>query len=371
MHPASASTPERRQAGLPETGLTSAYKAVDMVVWSGTGNTLRVAERLAEAARSRGAIAHVSSMPSGGTPRPTAGRLLGLLSPTHGFTATWPLVEAALTLPGVRGTDAFVLVTRGGMRIGNKTVAGFEGTAAYLPAALLALRGAHVCGVGAIDMPLNWTTVVPAFAAEDAAAIVARGDAQTDAFSECLLSGNRVFRGWPQLVVGALMLPLSLGYMLIARLVLAKTFFADEDCTSCGMCAAHCPHGAIRMMGRIRRPYWTYRCQNCMRCMSRCPTEAIQGGQGWLLLYILLISLPGAAILSSAILSTLEISASWIAGTIRLLSGYVWIVASVWLAYAILWLGLLVPGLRNVISRATFTRFYRRYRGPEPLRKAD
>jgi len=30
----------------------------------------------------------------------------------------------------------------------------------------------------------------------------------------------------------------------------------------------------------------------------------------------------------------------------------------------VLWFGLRVPGLRFVLSRATFTRRYRRYRGP-------
>jgi|GEM_PF-86173 len=367
--PAAPSAPERRRIEWLESGATSAYDVVDMVVWSGTGNTLRVAERLAESARARGAGAHVFSSTGAVEPHAPARRLLGLLAPTHGFTAPWPLIKAALTLPDVRGTDAFVLVTRGGVCVAGKTVAGFEGTAAYLPAAVLALRGARVRGVGAVDMPLNWMVVVPGFAAEGVAAIVARGDAQTDAFSERLLSGERVFGGWLQLVVGVLMLPLALAYMVIARLVLAKMFFADERCTSCGLCAARCPHGAIRLQGRARRPYWTYSCQNCMRCMSICPTEAIQGGQGWLLFYVWLISLPGAALLSAAMLGALGISAGWGAGAIRLLSGYLWIVASVWLAYAVLWLGLFVPGLRSVLSRATFTRFYRRYRGPGPLRK--
>lgn len=342
-----------------------------MVVWSGTGNTLRVAERLAEAARSRGAVAHVLSSTTAVEARPHSRRLLGLLAPTHGFTAPWPLIKAAFTVPWVRGTDVFVLVTRGGTRVGGKTVSGFEGTAAYLPAALLALRGARVRGVGAIDMPLNWTVIVPAFDAEGIAEIVERGDAQTDAFSNRLLSGNSAFGGRGRLVLGTLILPLSLGYMLIARLVLAKMFFADERCTSCGTCERHCPQGAVRLIGKARRPYWTYDCQNCMRCMSNCPTDAIQGGQGWLLFYVWLISLPVAAMAGTAFLGTLGISAGWVSGIVRLLTGYIWIVAAVWLAYAVLWLGLFVPGLGFVLSRATLTRLYRRYRGPRTTREAD
>ena len=341
------------------------YESVDMIVWSGTGNTFHVAECIAEAARSRGAVARVLKTGSGSEAKPTKRRLLGLLAPTHGFTAPWPLVKIALTQPDVRGIDAFVLVTRGGTRIGGKTIPGFEGTAAYLPAALLALRGARIRGVGAIDMPLNWTAIVPSFDPQNVAAIVARGDVQTDRFSSRLLDGETVFRGLGQVLLGILILPLSLGYMLIARLLLAKAFFADERCISCGTCEKNCPQGAVRLKGKMRRPYWTYNCQNCMRCMSNCPTGAIQVGQAWLLLYIWLLALPIGALAATALLNALRISGDWFAGVTRLLAGYAWIVVSVWLVYAVLWLGLLVPGLRFVLSRATLTRRYRRYRGPK------
>jgi len=349
------------------------YDTVQLVVWSGTGNSRRVAERCAAAARSGGAATAVRSAAappaaaaddgvrhtSSASPAPGR-RLLGLVGPTHGFTAPWPLLRAAATVPGVRGADAFVLVTRGAMRVGRRTLPGFEGTAAYLPAALLAVRGARVRGVGAVDMPQNWTVAIPAGAPADVAAIVARGDALADAFAARLLRGERVLGGWVQAAVGTLMLPLSLAYLLIARLMLAKAFFADERCTSCGGCVAGCPHGAIRLLGPGRRPYWTFACHNCMRCMSDCPEDAIQGAQGWLLFYAFLAGLPVAA----AVVAGLGVSLGWASGPVRFLVGYGWIVAAVWVAYALLWLGLGVPGLRVVLGRTTLTRWYRRYRGP-------
>jgi len=347
----------------PELGVPSTYDAVELVVWSGTGNSRRVAERVAAVARGRGAAAEVRStaMTAASWPPPAAGRrLLGLLGPTHGFTAPWPLLRAAATVPAVRGVDAFVLVTRGAMRVGRWTLPGFEGTAAVLPALLLALRGARVRGVGAVDMPQNWTVVIPAGAPAGVAAIVARGDARADAFAARLLRGERAFGGWAQAAVGAAMLPLSLAYLLIARLVLAKAFFADERCTSCGACAAGCPHGAIRLLGPGRRPYWTFACHNCMRCMSRCPEDAIQGAQGWLLFYAWATGLPVAA----AVVAALGLPVGWASGAARLLVGYGWIVGVVWVAYGVLRLGLGVPGLRRVLAWATLTRWYRRYRGP-------
>ncbi len=347
------------------TDATSTYSDLDMVVWSGTGNTLHVAERLAEHARSTGVATRITTTPDTVEPQPVRRRLLGLLAPTHGFTAPWPLLKAALKQPGVRGTDVFVLVTRGGTKVGGRLMSGFEGTAAYLPAAILALRGARIRGVGAIDMPLNWTVILPSFDQEGVAKIVARGDAEVDEFSGPLLKGERVIGGLIQVLLGILILPLSLGYMLIARLMLGKTFFADTRCISCGTCEKNCPQGAVRLRGTARRPYWTYRCQNCMRCMSNCPTDAIQGGQAWLVLYIWLAGLPLGAVAASALLDAIGVTGAFTTGFAGLLADYSWIVISVWLAYAALWLGLLVPGLREVLSRATLTRGYRRYRGPK------
>jgi len=343
----------------------STYQAVQLIVWSGTGNTRHVAERMAATARTRGATARVDVTPTASASPPGEKRLLGLMAPTHGFTAPWPLLKAAWTQPDVRGVDAFVFVSRGGVRLAGMTMPGFEGTAAYLPAALLALRGARLRGCGAVDMPLNWTVMVPTQSTQNLTAIVAKGQAQTDRFIGRLLDGHTAFGGLAQLLLGILILPLSLGYTLIARLLLAKMFFADERCTSCGTCAKNCPQGAIELRGRKQLPYWTYDCQNCMRCMSHCPTDAIQGGQAWLLLYVWLLSLPTGAMAATALLELTGVSAPWVTGVTGLLTDYAWIVFSVWLSYALLWLGLFVPGLRLVLSRATLTRFYRRYRGPE------
>jgi ferredoxin len=349
-------------------GGSSPFHSVDLVVWSGTGNTRHVAERIADAARIRGAEARVRVAGSAHDSVPPGRTLLGLLAPTHGFTAPWPIIKSALTIPHVRGVDAFVLVTRGGTRIAGRSLPGFEGTAAYLPAALLALRGARVRGVGAIDMPLNWTVVVPAAKPDDVSRIVAAADVATDAFASQILGGGKAFGGLSQLIVGILMLPLSLGYMLIARLLLAKMFFADDRCTSCGTCERNCPHGAVWLREEARRPYWGFRCQNCMRCMSNCPNDAIQGGQAWLLLYVWLVTMPTGILVTTAVMGAFGLWGGAASSVVGLVSSYLWIMISVWTAYAALWLGLLVPRLGPLLAKTTLTPRYRRYRGPDSSR---
>mgnify|MGYP001165597670 CR=1 FL=1 len=73
---------------------------------------------------------------------------------------------------------------------------------------------------------------------------------------------------------------LSLFYRLtLPRLAkMDKSFYADEKCSSCGICARICPARNIRL--GENRPVWQHRCEQCFACLQWCPEEAIQYGRG-------------------------------------------------------------------------------------------
>ena len=73
--------------------------------------------------------------------------LMGVLSPAHGFTAPWSVIRFVLGLCSGRGTHAFVCFTRAGTRLGPLFLPGLDGTAGYLVALILALKGYAVRGV--------------------------------------------------------------------------------------------------------------------------------------------------------------------------------------------------------------------------------
>lgn len=53
-----------------------------------------------------------------------------------------------------------------------------------------------------------------------------------------------------------------------------KGFYTDARCIGCATCAKVCPTRNIVIAGG--RPVWNHRCHGCMACVAYCPTKAIQ-----------------------------------------------------------------------------------------------
>lgn len=56
-----------------------------------------------------------------------------------------------------------------------------------------------------------------------------------------------------------------------------RPFFANDDCTSCGLCERICPVHTIKVDGK---PQWGKACTQCLACIHHCPVRAIQYGKG-------------------------------------------------------------------------------------------
>lgn len=55
-----------------------------------------------------------------------------------------------------------------------------------------------------------------------------------------------------------------------------KSFFADENCTGCGICQKVCNCGTITVEGK---PKWGSNCAQCLACVHYCPAKAIHFGK--------------------------------------------------------------------------------------------
>jgi ferredoxin len=71
----------------------------------------------------------------------------------------------------------------------------------------------------------------------------------------------------------------SLLYKLSFRQVphMDKKFWVDAKCNSCGICARVCPAGNIGITKG--KPAWLHCCEQCFACLQWCPQEAIQYGE--------------------------------------------------------------------------------------------
>ena len=54
-----------------------------------------------------------------------------------------------------------------------------------------------------------------------------------------------------------------------------RSFYADENCSGCGICVRICPVNNIKLIDS--KPKWQNHCENCFACFVWCPNESIHG----------------------------------------------------------------------------------------------
>jgi len=352
-------------------GLTMAYQNAVFYSFSGTGNTLRASKWASEKAIQAGIDTKTVNLMQA-KPDIEIGEgennLVGVLTPAHGFTAPWAVLLFALRLPRRKGTHAFVVSTRAGMKIGKLFVPGMEGTAAYIIALIMALKGYRIRGILGLDMPTNWTALHPGMSEGSARAIIERAKPRMDDFTETILTSNRWFRfgGFVCLALGILLLQASIGYLIYARIPLAKTFYPNYRCNGCGICADSCPCHAITMWGKKSpKPFWTYKCESCMRCMNFCPISAVEAAQSWTVLAFYIGHIPiGIHLLSRVLNQGLNLRLN--AASIPMhLGNYGWFLTSVFALYIVLVILARIPIINRALQFLTLTTIYRRYHEPD------
>jgi Pyruvate/2-oxoacid:ferredoxin oxidoreductase delta subunit len=348
------------------------FKEVLIYFTSGTGNSYRVAKFLEQFANQKGAKARVVPIEQsdpGSEIRDNEDSALGVVMPTHAFTAPWHMIKFALRLPQKKSTRAFCIATRAGLKAGPVFTPGISGSGTFLIALILAIKGYKLLGVMSVDMPSNWISLHPGLGKKSSEAIIARARSQVSGFAGSVFSGGKVW--WTvnnlyELLWGILLLPLSLGFLLMGRFFLAKLFFANNNCNSCGICADNCPVHAVKMYGKKKPwPFWSYHCESCMRCMNYCPKRAIEAGHSWaVVLYFLTSSAVFTYLISSLaglVPGIAELKGYWVENLLYLLYFY----PALFISYYLFYLVTRVPALNAVFTYTTFTHIYRRYHEPE------
>jgi len=290
---------------------------------------------------------------------------LGVIFPTHCFSPPWSVIRRILKFPRLKNAKAFVIATRGCLKLGKFILKGSAGYAAFLVAFLLFLKGYEIRGIKGLDMPANFTSVHPGMRKKNIQWILETARKKTTLVIGDMFSGKKVISGWGALITGLVFLPLSLLYQLIGRFMAAKMYLSSNLCDGCGICARSCPQQAIEMLGKNRpKPYWTFRCVNCMRCLNFCPRGAIHFNllPGIIMFY--LINAPFFWVIYGKIIGNYSCLKIFSNIYLKYLFFYFFMLGCFWMIYLLFFSLNLIPIFKKLFPYLSLSNYMRRYKEP-------
>jgi ferredoxin len=233
----------------------------DIYYFTGTGNSLAVARRLA------GALGAPPPQPMvrllDATEVATDAGTVGLVYPVHHWGPADLALRVARLLRPQDGAYVFAVAT-----YGNHSGRAFQDLDRALRARGHGLdAGFHVRTVQ------NYVPVFQVPEAEVLRAILSGTDAQVDRIATVVKArgrGEREHWWWR---------PSVRTYYLSSKTGLHdkdRHFAVTDGCDSCGVCAQVCPAGNVVLDGG--RPVWQHRCEQCFACINWCPMGAIEWG---------------------------------------------------------------------------------------------
>lgn len=342
------------------------YSNLIIYYFSGTGNALTAARWIAQNAASRGINASLISIDRFKKPSFSSNQektLIGFLYPTHGFSLPWIMLKFMLRFPIVNKKDAFILNTRAGMKAGKWFTPGLSGMAQLLALSVLLIKGFRIKGLLPLDMPSNWISIHPGLNENTVDLIVERCRGIIDNFSEKILAGKRVYKGLWTLPIDIAIIPVAIGYSFFGRFILAKSFISSGGCGNCRLCREECPTGALKIIDG--RPYWSFKCESCMRCMNICPRKSIQTAHTFVILAFIILSFIPYSFWLTAVIS------KYVTGTsgsgfelLYSLSGWGFRMLFLFVTYHILHFIIKNRSINNFFTYTSLTRYWRRYRAP-------
>mgnify|MGYP002629255081 CR=1 FL=1 len=347
------------------------YQNLLIIYYSGTGNAKRVSEWIGAKAteeRIHAIIVPFWKFLKEPLPDLTGNTLIGFCSATHGFNLPHSFLKLIFRFRAFPGSDVFIINTRAGMKISKLFIPGLSGLAQILPAMVLWLKGYHVRAMRPVDLPSNWISLHPGLKKEVVESMVVRWKSKIDKLSGDLFKRKSSY--WTALVtlpVDILLLPIAIGYELIGRYIIAKSFFATDKCNDCHLCLKACPTKSIIL--KDQRPFWKLTCESCMHCMNFCPQRAIETNHNILIPFLWILPVfvnPWIASqivnLTSQFVPDLLSLSPWISMTLK------WVVMIILFTatYFVIHYLMHFRFLRKLMRWTTLTqfRFWRRYRIP-------
>jgi len=235
-----------------------------LIYWfSGTGNTLAVAKKLAASLGD----AELREIRSGTPAGDSAGAdTVGILYPVYCWGPPNIVADFARSLALEQGTYVYSVAVYGGMLAGANAVL----------KKMLAEKGIALEATFGVHMPGNFIGMYDIAPEEKRAALYAKATASVERIARAVRAkrATRIARNLG--LLGRYLSNKKYAPMMAQINFAARGFTVDDACTGCGICARVCPTGNVTL--ESGKPRWGDRCESCLACLHWCPTASIQSG---------------------------------------------------------------------------------------------
>lgn len=245
-------------------------KTAVIYCFSGTGNTLRVANSFKDAMEKKGTSVTVAVIKKGEeVPSEKDFDFVGIAYPVHGFNAPLPIWELVKKFPEENQKAYFTLKTSGeALRLNDSSTYGVD--------KILKKKGYRLTNEFHYLMPYNII-----FRHSDRMAYEMDKTMKERVTIDADLVLNGVdnppeFKRWTRFVSKLFKIEHK------AMPYIGRGFkVAKDKCVGCGACERNCPMKNIKMKDSL--PVFGKECVGCMGCSFNCPTAAISIGilNGW------------------------------------------------------------------------------------------
>ena len=237
--------------------------STDIYFYSGTGNSLWTARRLAEELED----ATVHPVVQMEKPAPdVSGAIIGLVFPVHIWGVPRKVLQFIDRLVAAPSNYYFAVAVNGGQ---------VAATLVQLKKAMAA-RGITLSAGYGLVTPSNYIPWGSPGPEEKWKATINRADEKIRRIAKEIAQRkvSAVEKGpfWQNILFSGLY---KMAFTHVPEM--DKSFHTDEKCNSCGVCEKICPARNIGMADG--RPVWKHRCEQCLACIQWCPREAIQYGK--------------------------------------------------------------------------------------------
>lgn len=233
-----------------------------LCVFSGTGNTLKVSERLTEELCLRGIDTDIFNIRAGADKPEVVGYgMLIICYPVHAFNAPSSVLKFLKTLPHSYKMPAYIVRTSGEPLYLNDA-------SGITPRRILKKRGYEVRGELSCVMPYN---IIFRHSDQMAARMWRAAELRIRQCADDISNGKgqlakvNIFRRFVAFV---------LRIEHTAMPLIGRRFRAAKDCVGCGICAKECPQGNIKIVDG--KPKFGKTCVGCMACAFTCPKDALK-----------------------------------------------------------------------------------------------